>query len=99
MSKHFVVQSGVLYAPPEDVRVTETLEDAVAVATEWADLSTAEQADLAVSGHVYLNITAVGSDYIELYECNCRHPEWHSAKVERRHARQDTASRITISVV
>ena len=99
MSKHFIVESGVLYAPPDEVQVARSLEDAVTIATEWAELSTAEQADLAVLGHVYLNITTVGSDYIELYECGCQHPELHSARVERRSASQDSASRIPVSVI
>lgn len=92
MARHFVVESGLLYAPPEDVQVAESLEDAIAIATSWADLTTAEQADLATLGRVYLNITAVGSDYIELYECDCQHSEWHSATVERRHAEIAIAS-------
>ena len=81
---HWVLISGFSDAPPDDVFVARTQKQAISKATEWADLSKVEQDRLALLGHVYLNITAVGSDYIELYECRCNSPHWHYMPADRR---------------
>jgi hypothetical protein len=99
LMKHYVVQAGLRNAPPDDVEVRWSLEDAIAVATSWYGLSELEQSRLALFGYSYLDILDSGADYVEVYACQCASPHWHYATVERREEARDFASHITVSVV
>jgi len=97
--EHWVIQSGLRDAVPDVVEVAVTKQEAVDLAGRLFDLSEIQQTRLELFGYVYQSVLTDGADYVELYQCRCEHIDWHYKSVERRHARQDTASRITISVV
>ena len=96
---HYVLETGLFHAPPEEVRVLSSQEDALELAEEWYDLSTEMLRRLEAIQHVYLDVIKDGADYVEFYACNCQHPLWHTGSVERRQFSHDSASRITVTAV
>jgi len=96
---HWVLQSGLRDALPDVTEVTLSKPEAVDLAGKLFGLSDPEKFQLTRSGYVYQNILTDGADYVEMYPCRCEHIDWHYKAVERRHARQDSASRIIVSVI
>ena len=97
--EHWVLQSGLRDAVPDVTEVTLSQSEAVDLAGKLFGLSEVEQERLELFGFVYQSILSDGADYVELYHCECEHIDWHYKAMERRVARQDSASRITVSVV
>ena len=96
---HWVLQSGLRDALPDVTEVTLSKPEAVDLAGKLFGLSDPEKFQLTRSGYVYQNILTDGADYVELYQCRCEHIDWHYKAMERRPARQDSASRIIVSVI
>ena len=99
MLKHYVIQSGLRDAVPDVVEVALSQAEAVDLAGKMFNLSEIQKTRLDLFGYVYQNILTDGADYVELYQCRCEHIDWHYKAMERRPARQDSASRIIVSVI
>jgi len=99
MLEHWVLQSGLRDAVPDVVEVALTQSEAVEMAGRLFGLSDLQKARLDLFGYVYQSILEDGADYVELYACNCKHIDWHYKSVERRFARQESESRIRVSLV
>ena len=97
--EHWVLQSGLRDALPDVTEVALSQTEAVDLAGKLFDLSEVEQERLELFGYVYQSILSDGADYVELYHSECEHLDWHYKAVERRAAHQDSASRITVSVI
>jgi len=97
--EHWVIQSGLRDAVPDVVEVAVTKPEAIRLAGRLFDLSEVQQTRLDLFGYVYQSVLKDGADYVELYPCHCNHIDWHYKSVERRQARQESASKITVSVL
>jgi len=97
--EHWIVQSGLRDAVPDVVEVALTQSEAVEMAGRLFGLSDLQKARLDLFGYVYQSILKDGADYVELYLCRCGHIDWHYMSVERRSARQESESRIRVSII